>query len=116
MSGRQVLVGADRALATSGIDVSGFSTEAERLGASGKSPLYAAIDGRLAAIIAVSDPVKETTPQAIKSLHELGLKVAMITGDNRLTAEAIARKAMRIAADICVYTNENTVIELLERR
>ena len=92
VSGRQVLVGADRALATNGIDVSGFSTEAERLGASGKSPLYAAIDGRLAAIIAVSDPVKETTPQAIKSLHELGLKVAMITGDNRLTAEAIARK------------------------
>jgi Cu+-exporting ATPase len=92
VSGRQVLVGADRALATKGIDVSGFSTEAERLGASGKSPLYAAIDGRLAAIIAVSDPVKETTPQAIKSLHELGLKVAMITGDNRRTAEAIARK------------------------
>ncbi len=53
VSGRQVLVGADRALATNGIDVSGFSTEAERLGASGKSPLYAAIDGRLAAIIAV---------------------------------------------------------------
>ncbi|MGK9334613.1 heavy metal translocating P-type ATPase [Sinorhizobium meliloti] len=92
VSGRQVLVGADRALATKGIDVSSFSTEAERLGASGKSPLYAAIDGRLAAIIAVSDPVKETTPQAIKSLHELGLKVAMITGDNRRTAEAIARK------------------------
>ena len=92
VSGRQVLVGADRALATKGIDVSGFSTEAERLGASGKSPLYAAIDGRLAAIIAVSDPVKETTPQAIKSLHELGLKVAMITGDNRRTAEAIAKK------------------------
>ena len=92
VSGRQVLVGADRALATKVIDVSGFSTEAERLGASGKSPLYAAIDGRLAAIIAVSDPVKETTPQAIKSLHELGLKVAMITGDNRRTAEAIARK------------------------
>jgi Cu+-exporting ATPase len=92
VSGRQVLVGADRALATKGIDVSGFWTEAERLGASGKSPLYAAIDGRLAAIIAVSDPVKETTPQAIKSLHELGLKVAMITGDNRRTAEAIARK------------------------
>ncbi|WEJ13180.1 heavy metal translocating P-type ATPase (plasmid) [Sinorhizobium sp. K101] len=92
VSGRQVLIGADRALATNGIDVSGFSTEAERLGASGKSPLYAAIDGRLAAIIAVSDPVKETTPQAIKSLHELGLKVAIITGDNRRTAEAIARK------------------------
>ncbi|WP_027997589.1 heavy metal translocating P-type ATPase [Sinorhizobium arboris] len=92
VAGRQVQVGADRALAKKGIDISGFAAEAERLGASGKSPLYAAVDGRLAAIIAVSDPVKETTPQAIKSLHELGLKVAMITGDNRRTAEAIARR------------------------
>ncbi|PLU18778.1 heavy metal translocating P-type ATPase [Sinorhizobium medicae] len=92
VSGRRVLVGADRALVKNGIDISGFADEAERLGSGGKSPLYAAIDGRLAAIVAVSDPVKESTPQAIKSLHALGLKVAMVTGDNRRTAEAIARK------------------------
>lgn len=91
VSGLEVLVGADRALAKSGIDISAFAQEAEELGNSGKSPLYAAIDGRLAAIIAVSDPIKDTTPQAVKALHELGLKVAMITGDNRRTAEAIAR-------------------------
>jgi Cu+-exporting ATPase len=92
VSGLPVLVGADRAFSGIGIDVSPFATEAERLGKSGKSPLYAAIDGRLAAIIAVSDPIKGTTPQAIKALHDLGLKVAMITGDNRRTAEAIAKQ------------------------
>ncbi|ABR63681.1 heavy metal translocating P-type ATPase [Sinorhizobium medicae] len=92
VSGRRVLVGADRALVKNGIDITGFADEAERLGSGGKSPLYAAIDGRLAAIVAVSDPVKESTPQAIKSLHALGLKVAMVTGDNRRTAEAIAKK------------------------
>src|SRR5690606_25000734 len=58
----------------------------------GKSPLYAAVDGRLAAIIAVADPIKSGTPVAIATLHRLGLKVAMITGDNARTAQAIARQ------------------------
>jgi P-type E1-E2 ATPase len=65
---------------------------AERLGNEGKSPLYAAIDGRLAAIIAVADPIKPSTPAAIAALHQLGLKVAMITGDNARTAQAIAKQ------------------------
>ncbi|MBF2976248.1 HAD-IC family P-type ATPase, partial [Pseudomonas aeruginosa] len=56
------------------------------------SPLYAAIDGRLAAIIAVADPIKSSTPAAIAALHQLGLKVAMITGDNARTAQAIAKQ------------------------
>jgi Cu+-exporting ATPase len=92
INGRTVLVGADRSMTRSGIDVSSFSQKVAELGDAGKSPLYAAIDGKLAAIIAVSDPVKETTPQAIAALHALGLKVAMITGDNARTAQAIARQ------------------------
>jgi len=92
VGGRTVLVGADRAMAKHGINVSLFSEVAGQLGTAGKSPLYAAIDGKLAAIIAVSDPIKETTPAAIAALHALGLKVAMITGDNARTAEAIAAK------------------------
>lgn len=92
VNGRSVHVGADRLMAKLDLDVSMFADQAARLGAEGKSPLYAAIDGRLAAIIAVADPIKETTPQAIRMLHDLGLKVAMITGDNRRTAEAIAAK------------------------
>jgi P-type Cu+ transporter len=89
---REVRVGADRYMAKLGRDVRAFAAEARRLGGEGKSPLYAAIDGQLAAIIAVADPIKETTPEAIKALHDLGLKVAMITGDNRGTAEAVARQ------------------------
>ncbi|NEX48583.1 heavy metal translocating P-type ATPase [Pseudotabrizicola algicola] len=90
--GQRVDVGADRYMVKLGLDVSGFGDTATRLGDEGKSPLYAAIDGKLAAIIAVADPIKETTPQAIQALHRLGLKVAMITGDNGRTANAIARQ------------------------
>ena len=57
-----------------------------------RSPLYAAVDGRLAAILAVADPLKQTTPAAIRTLHDQGLKVAMITGDNARTAQAIAAR------------------------
>ncbi|OCO99162.1 MULTISPECIES: heavy metal translocating P-type ATPase [unclassified Ensifer] len=92
VAGRTVHVGADRLMAQLNLDVAVFAEQAARLGSEGKSPLYAAIDGKLAAIIAVADPIKETTPQAIRMLHDLGLKVAMITGDNRRTAEAIAAK------------------------
>ncbi len=90
VAGRPVQVGADRMMRELGHDLSAFAARAERLGEEGKSPLYAAIDGRLAAIIAVADPVKATTPAAIAAIHALGLKVAMITGDNRRTAEAVA--------------------------
>ncbi len=88
---RTVAAGADRYMAKLGLDVALFREAAERLGQQGKTPLYAAVDGRLAAIIAVADPVKPSTPAAIAALHAMGLKVAMITGDNRRTAEAIAR-------------------------
>ncbi|MDB5526524.1 MAG: heavy-metal transporting P-type ATPase [Rhizobium sp.] len=92
VGGREVLVGADRALSAAGIEVASFADHAEKLGNLGRSPLYAVVDGELAAIIAVADPIKETTAEAIKALHALGLKVAMITGDNRFTANAIGRE------------------------
>lgn len=92
VDGRRVEIGADRYMNQLGLDVTDFSAVAERLGNEGKSPLYAAIDRRLAAVIAVADPIKTTTPSAIKALHNLGLKVAMITGDNARTARAIAAR------------------------
>ncbi|MBU0555401.1 MAG: heavy metal translocating P-type ATPase [Alphaproteobacteria bacterium] len=88
---REVQVGADRFMTKLGHDVSAFAAMASELGAKGRSPLYAAIDGKLAAVIAVADPIKNTTPEAIRALHDLGLKVAMITGDNQATADAVAR-------------------------
>ncbi len=92
VEGRTVEVGADRLMARSGIDVEALRGEADRLSGEGASPLYAAIDGRLAAILAVSDPVRETTPEAVAALREQGLGVVMVTGDNRHTAQAIAAR------------------------
>ena len=90
--GQRVVIGADRYMTRLGLDVRPFAATSERLAREGKSPLYTATDGKLAAIIAVADPIKETTPQAIRALHDLGLKVAMITGDNERTARAIAQR------------------------
>jgi Au+-exporting ATPase len=92
VDGIRVEVGADRYMRLLGLDVESIEQTAQRLGAEGKSPLYAAIDGRLAAIVAVADPIKPGTPIAIAALHQLGLKVAMVTGDNRRTANAIAAR------------------------
>jgi len=92
VDGRQVNIGADRYMAQLGLDVAVFAETAQQLGDEGKSPLYAAIDGKLAAILAVADPIKETTPAAIDAMHALGLKVVMVTGDNQRTAKAIAQR------------------------
>ncbi len=88
---KSVSVGADRFMASVNVDVSPFAGDAARLGDDGKTPLYAAIDGSLAAILAVSDPIKPTSKSAIDALHEQGLRVAMITGDNERTARTVAR-------------------------
>ncbi len=90
--GQRVEVGADRFMHALGLDVARFAATAARLGSEGKSPLYVAVDGQLAAIIAVADPIKPSTPGAIAALHALGLKVIMITGDNARTAQAIAAR------------------------
>ena len=92
VEGRRVEVGADRLMRRLGLDLAPFAEAAARLGDEGKTPLYAAIDGRLAAILAVADPLKETTPAAIAELRRLGLRVAMVTGDNARTAQAIGRR------------------------
>lgn len=92
IQGRVILVGADRLMTRENVDLGEAKNIGESLGRDGKTPLYAAIDGRLAAVIAVSDPIKTGTPDAIKALHSLGLKVAMITGDNKGTADAIAKR------------------------
>ncbi|WP_114011658.1 heavy metal translocating P-type ATPase [Cohaesibacter intestini] len=90
INGNQLWVGADRYMIKQGLDISIFDVEAGLLAQQGKTPLYAALNGELVALIAVADPIKETTPAAINALHNQGLQVAMITGDNQATAQAIA--------------------------
>jgi Cu+-exporting ATPase len=89
--GRLVQVGADRFMARIGLGVQMFSGQAERLASLGRTPLYVAVNGQVVAILAVSDPIKPGTPEAIHSLHRQGFRIAMITGDNQRTADAIAR-------------------------
>jgi Cu+-exporting ATPase len=88
--GKTVLVGADRFMTQEGIDLGEYAQKADALAKTGATPLFAAIDGQIAAVIGVSDPIKPTTAATISALHSMGLKVAMITGDNAVTANAIA--------------------------
>ncbi len=92
VNGKTVHLGADRFMHKIGLSTDQFTAEASRLGDEGKTPLYAAVNNQIVAVLAVADPIKDSTPEAIAALHRLGLRVAMITGDNRRTAEAIARK------------------------
>jgi len=97
VDGRKIAAGADRFMVKLGVmaegETSDLTAAVTRLADEGASPLYVAIDGKLAAAIAVADPIKETSEQAIAALKARGLKLMMVTGDNRRTAEAVARKA-----------------------
>ncbi|HEX6120444.1 MAG TPA: HAD-IC family P-type ATPase, partial [Dongiaceae bacterium] len=79
-------------LAEQGADASALQVEADDLRRDGATAIFVAIDRRVAGVIAIADPVKDTTPAAIGALHEQGIRVIMLTGDNRTTAEAVARK------------------------
>ncbi len=91
VSGRTLQIGADRYMTKLGVALDAAAAKAAFLAEAAKTPLYAALDGKLAAVIAVADPLKEGSREAVRALHDLGIKVAMLTGDNRRTAEAIAR-------------------------
>ena len=92
VQGRKVLVGADRFMAQRGIDIGPLEDRERALADKGRTALFAAVDGSLAAVIAVSDPVKSSSADVIRALHDRGIKVAMITGDKKATADAIARE------------------------
>ncbi|MBO9353658.1 heavy metal translocating P-type ATPase [Bordetella petrii] len=92
VEGRRIVAGAARLMAQEGVDLDVFGDLAADWGAAGKTPVYVAVDGRAAALVAVSDPLKPSAAAAIAALHALGVQTAMITGDNALTARAVARQ------------------------
>jgi len=92
IGGRKVAVGSRRFMETQGAVPRSLAEKADALRSQGKTALYAAIDGRVAAVIAVADPIKETTPEAIKALAAEGVHVVMLSGDSRKTAEAVGRQ------------------------
>ena len=102
VEGHEVLIGNRKLLADNGLDVAELEPRAEALAAEGKTPMYVAVDGRPAGLVAVADVVKEDSASAVAALQELGIEVAMITGDNRRTAEAIAKQVgiTRVLAEV----------------
>jgi heavy metal translocating P-type ATPase len=92
VGGRTVMLGNARYLAETGVDVAAIEAEADRLRGDGATAILAAVDARAAGVLAIADPVKATAPQAIRALYDAGVRIVMLTGDNRTSAEAVARK------------------------
>jgi P-type Cu+ transporter len=92
IEGRSIVLGSTVLLRDANIDAAPLASDAERLRAEGASVIFLAIDGRLAGLLAVHDPIKESTPAAIKTLHDAGIRLVMATGDGRTTADAVARR------------------------
>jgi Cu+-exporting ATPase len=92
VEGRVVAVGAERLLHRLGIDPGDLGSRAEALRRDGQTALFVAIDGKPAGLLGIADPIKVSTPDAIRALHQEGLRLVMLTGDSRATAEVVARK------------------------
>jgi len=100
--GSFLAVGNEKLMAEYAADPSPLRPDAERLAGEGKTPVYVAIDGALAGLLAVADPIKPTAREAVERLKEMGLEIVLLTGDNRRTAEAVARQAGigRVVAEV----------------
>ncbi len=92
VDGHSVALGNSRLLAELGIGARELEAKAESLRREGQSVMFVAVDGEAAGLLGVADPIKTTTPEAIRKLHDEGISIIMLTGDNRITAEAVARK------------------------
>ncbi|HXG43067.1 MAG TPA: heavy metal translocating P-type ATPase [Dehalococcoidia bacterium] len=117
VDGTTVLLGNRLLMAQRNVPLDGLLDEAERLEAEGKTAVFLAVDGRPAGLLAVADTLKESAVQAVAALKALGLQVAMLTGDNRRTAEAIARRLgiQRVLAEVLPQDKAAAVRELQEQ-
>ncbi len=102
VEGRRLALGNLKMMTREGLALGDLEQKAARLADDGKTPMYVAVDGQAAGIVAVADTVKEDSAEAIAALHKMGIEVVMITGDNRRTAEAIARQVNvdRVLAEV----------------
>ena len=109
-----LLFGNQKLMFKKGVFLGEFVSKAQKLADEAKTPMYLAIDNKLAAIIAVSDPIKEDSIEAIKRLQSSGIRVVMLTGDNRATANAVAKKVgiKEVFAEVLPEDKSNKVAEL----
>ncbi|CUS95533.1 HAD-IC family P-type ATPase, partial [Candidatus Kryptonium thompsonii] len=92
IDGHEVTLGNKKLLDDMGIDPAEVLTKADEMRAEGQTVMFVAVDGKVIGLLGVADPIKESTPEAIDALHKEGIRIVMLTGDNRITAEAVARK------------------------
>jgi len=114
INGSGILLGNRKLMEEKSIALSALEMDADRLAGEGKTPMFMAVDNKIAGIIAVADVVKPSSAAAIKALHRMGIEVAMITGDNRKTAEAIAKQVGidRVLAEVLPQDKANEVKNL----
>lgn len=114
IEGKSVIAGNKKIMERYGISIKDLEEAAHNLAREGKTPMYAAVDNKLAGIIAVSDPVKKNSKKAIKALHNMGIEVVMLTGDNEKTAKAIAKTVGidRVVSDVLPEGKANVIKEI----
>lgn len=114
INGRKVLAGNRRLMDERGISLAELEVDSDRLAGEGKTPMYVAFDGSAAGIVAVADVVKPGSRHAIESLRRMGIEVVMITGDNKMTADAIAKQVgiSRVLAEVLPQDKSNEVKKL----
>ena len=113
VGGKEVLIGNKKLMEDRNIELT-LGTESERLAMEGKTPMFVAVDGKEAGVVAVADVIKKSSKKAVEVLHRMGIKVAMITGDNKRTADAIARQVGidRVLAEVLPQDKANEVMKL----
>ncbi|HSA81980.1 MAG TPA: copper-translocating P-type ATPase, partial [Geminicoccaceae bacterium] len=116
VGGKAVALGNAKLLDALGVSGGDAATEADERRSEGETVMFVVVDGEIAGLIGVADPIKETTPAALRALHEAGVRIVMLTGDNRRTAEAVARKVGidQVEADV-LPEQKHEVIERLRR-
>jgi Cu+-exporting ATPase len=114
VAGREVFFGNPKLMARQGIDITALQEPAQQMAQRAETPMFLAVDGRAAGIVAVSDPIKQDSRAAIERLHKLGIRVIMLTGDNRTTAEAVAARVGidEVLAEVLPEDKQAKVAEL----
>jgi Cu+-exporting ATPase len=116
VEGRRLTLGNARFLRELGIDTSALENESERLRREGATAIFLAVDGNVAAVIAIADPVKSTTPEALAALSQERVRVVMLTGDNKTTAQAVARQLGITDVEAEVLPDQKSaVVEMLRK-
>ncbi len=110
VDGRKVTLGNARIMQESGIKLAAMEATADELRRDGATAIFVGIDGRIAGVLAIADPIKASTPEALAGLREAGIKVVMLTGDNRTTAEAVARKLGIDAVEAEVLPDQKSAV------